>query len=55
MCVINKLILQGQKEIKKPLALQWKKERVFQNFYRMDGLILIVIYIPNKSNIHGGV
>ena len=48
MLPINKLILQDQKEIKKLQDLLYKKEKVSLNFYKMDGLILLDIFILNK-------
>jgi hypothetical protein len=47
--------LQDQKEIKKVLDLPYKKDKVLGSFCKMDGLILLDIFIQNKLNIPGGV
>ena len=55
MFVIKKLILQDLKVIKKLLDLLKKKDKVFQSFFKLDGLILIGNFIQKKSNTLGGV
>lgn len=55
MFVINRLILQDRKEIKKLQGLLLRKGKVLVSFWKKDGLILLGLCIPRKSSILGGV
>ncbi len=54
MSAISKLILQGQKETKEQQDLQWRKDKVSVNFWKMVGSILSDTFTLRLSNIHGG-